>query len=89
MSNILASTYDNIQAVTKSDSVADPQGPYAGLLVSVAGTLKITAVGGGVVALVVVAGQIVPVATKMVWSTGTAATVFGLTAIPYKPAVSS
>lgn len=90
MSNILARTYDAALAVTVSDSVADPQGPFAGLLVAVAGTVKFTDNQGNTVTLgSVLAGTEIHVATSRVWSTGTGATVYGLRAIPFKPAVSS
>lgn len=84
MSNILAITFEDAAAVTKSDTTADPAGPFAGLIVSVAGTLKITTIRGGVVAFTVIAGQEVNIATQRVWSTGTSATVIGVLAIPFK-----
>jgi hypothetical protein len=83
VSNILAQTYDGAADVTKSDTVADPAGPFAGLLVSVAGTLKLTTVRGYTVAFTVVAGQEVHIATQRVWSTGTSATVIGLLVHPF------
>jgi len=84
MSNIMAQVYENAYAVTVSDTAADPVGPFAGLMVSVAGTLKIHTVGGQDVAFTVVAGQLVQIATQRVWSTGTSATVIGLASPPYK-----
>lgn len=84
MSAILSELYDDAATVTTSDTVADPNGPFAALLVSAAGTLKITTIRGGTVALVVVAGQYVRITTQRVWTTGTAATVIGLYASPYK-----
>lgn len=87
MSNILARVYENAYAVTVSDTTADPAGPFASLLVSVAGTLKIHCLGGQDVAFTVIAGQEVHIATQRVWSTGTSATVIGLSSIPYKPAI--
>lgn len=90
MSNILAITYERAVTVTKSDTVADPSGPFAALIVTVAGTLKFTAVNGGDVALgSTTVGQIIPIATSRVWSTGTGATVMGLLAMPYKGVASS
>lgn len=89
MSNILATTYDDAVAVTKSDTVDDPAGPFAGLLVSVAGTLKVTTVRNTTIAFVVVAGQTVPFPVARVWSTGSASTVFGLIANPFKRTASS
>ena len=68
-----------------SDTTADPAGPFAALLVTASGTLKITTVRGSTVSLAAVnVGQIVPIATKQVWSTGTGATVIGLRTPPYK-----
>lgn len=90
MSNILARCYDAALAATLSDTTADPQGPFAGLLVAVAGTVKFTDLQGNVVTMgSLLAGTEIHVATKFVWSTGTGATVYGLRAIPFKPAVKS
>lgn len=87
MSNILAVTYEDAVAVTKSDTVADPAGPFAGLLVTATGALKFTTIQGGTVTLsTTTVGQIIPIATGRVWATGTSATALGLKAIPYKPA---
>lgn len=72
--------YEDAVAVTVSDTVADPSGPFASLLCDVAGTLKITTIVGGTVAFHVVAGQEIHIATQRVWSTGTGATVIGLKA---------
>ena len=83
-SSIQAITYEGAKAVTKSDSVADPAGPFAGLLVTATGTVKFTTITGDTVALTAVAANaIIPIATSRVWSTGTAATVVGLTVNPY------
>lgn len=88
MSNILATTYDDARTVTLSDVTNDPLGPFAGLLVTVAGTLKITTVQNhDATFAAVVVGQIVPVATLRVWATGTSATVLGLSSPPFKPKV--
>jgi hypothetical protein len=87
VSNILAVTYDNVATITPSDTVADPAGPFAGLLAATAGTVKFTAVGGGTANTTVVAGQVLHIATQRVWSAGTAATMFGLLAPPYKKPV--
>ncbi len=90
MSNILAVTYDAAVAVSVSDSVADPAGPFAGLLVAVAGTLKFTDNQGNVVVTgSLLAGTVIPIATKMVWSTGTGGTIYGLRALPFKKPVSA
>lgn len=86
MSNILARTYDAALAVTKDDATNDPAGPFAGLLVAVAGTVKFTDNQGNDVATgSILAGTVLDIATKRVWSTGTTATVYGLRALPYKP----
>lgn len=85
MSSILAVTYDSATAVTKSDTVKDPAGPFAGLLVTATGTLKFTTIKGSVVTLsTTTVGQIIPIAVEYVWSTGTSATVLGLHAMPYR-----
>lgn len=90
MSNILATTYEAALAVTKSDTVSDPQGPFAGLLVAVAGAVKFTDIyGNDVTTGSIAAGTVIPVATKRVWSSTTAATVYGLRAIPFKPPASA
>lgn len=90
MSAILSRTYDAAIAVTVSDSTADPAGPFAGLLVAVAGTVKFTDNQGNTVTLgSVLAGTELHVATSRVWSTGTSATVYGLRAQPFRPRVSS
>lgn len=96
MSDIGAESYGYPVAVTASDAVNDPSGPFQGLLVSVAGTLRVTPYGGpqaqagaspGYVAFTVVAGQYVRFPVRRVWSTGTSATVIGLCAGagPIKP----
>lgn len=78
MSNILARTYDDLKDVTKSDATNDPAGPFAALLVTVAGTLKFTTRQGTTVALAaVVVGQEIHTPVVRVWSTGTGATVVG------------
>ena len=46
MSDIYATTYSGSAAVTKSDTVADPAGPFAGLLMTAVGTLKVTLTDG-------------------------------------------
>ena len=88
MSNIQAVVYTDAVAVTVSDTTADPAGPFASLLCTVAGTLKISTIRqpNSSVSLVVVAGQVIPIVTQRVWSTGTSSTVVGLTALPFKGA---
>jgi hypothetical protein len=52
------------------------------------GTLAfVTALGHLVTLSTTVVGQVIPIATARVKSTGTSATVLGLVAVPYKPAV--
>lgn len=67
-------------AATVSDTVADPAGPFRGFLVTAAGTVKFTTQGGTAVTLsAVTVGQIYPIRISHVWSTGTSATIYGLT----------
>lgn len=90
VSNIQATVHEGAKAVTASDATNDPAGPFSGLIVTGAGTLKITTMMNDTVTLAaVVVGQYIPIVTKRVWSTGTSATVIGLTAMPYKPSVTS
>ena len=81
MSNLWADTYDWAVAVTKSDTVDDPAGPFAGLYVSAAGTLIIHNLNGpqaaNPITITVVAGQYVRWPVKRVGAS-TGATVFGL-----------
>lgn len=79
-------TYDDFRPVTPADTGVDPAGPFAGLLVTVAGTLKVTTHAGTTIALAAVAvGQEIHVPVRLVWSIGTGATVVGMIAMPYKP----
>jgi hypothetical protein len=81
MSDIRAQMYRGAAAVTVSDTTADPAGPFAALLVSVAGTIKLQPNNSTTaVSFTVVAGQYVLIQTSRVWSTGTTATVIGLLA---------
>lgn len=61
MSTLQAITYDYAVAVTKSDTVNDPAGPFAGLLATAAGTAIVWMYGGpqsaNPVSIPVVAGQ--------------------------------
>lgn len=85
MSSILAVTYEGMAAVTASDTAADPAGPFAALYFGATGTIKITTVTGLTVSgIPVVAGTTLHIATQRVW-TGGAASVYGLTANPYRP----
>ena len=86
MSSIAATTYDGAYAVTKSDTVDDPNGGpagFAGLLVVATGTLSfVDALGNTVAITLVPAFALIPVRCVRVNTTGTSATVFGLRAVP-------
>ena len=72
----------NIVAVTASDTVADPGGPFRGLLIDgTAGAVKLTTSGGTAVTLSNLSvGVVYPFYFTRVWSTGTLATnIYGLT----------
>ena len=86
MSDINAVTYYGSAAVTKSDTLADPAGPFAGLLMTAVGTLKVTLVDGSTLTFgtETIINKIFPYAVSRVWSTGTGATVVGLYALPIK-----
>ena len=69
-----------LEAVTESDTDADPNGPFRGIMVLTAGTVKITTQGGDDVAFAdgeIATGIIHPIRVTRVWSTGTTATVLG------------
>jgi len=86
MSDINATSYQGSAAVTKSDTTGDPAGPFAGLLVTVTGTVKLTMTDGSTVALLtnLAANVVLPFQVTRVWSTGTTATVIGLYGVPLK-----
>lgn len=73
---------NKIYALTHSDGTADPNGPFRGLMLTVAGTIKIRMRGGNDVTLLsgtLAPGVIHPVRFTRVWSTGTTATgLFGV-----------
>ena len=85
MSDIYAVTYSGSAAVTKSDTTNDPVGPFAGLLMTAVGTLKVTLVDGSTITFgtETVINKFFPLQVARVWSTGTGATVVGL----YAPAI--
>jgi hypothetical protein len=85
-SDIKAVTYEQAFAVTQSDTVADPSGPFAGLFTAAGGTIKITTINGQTVTLnSVAAGIILPIAIQRVWSTTTnVSNLIGLCSLPYK-----
>lgn len=74
MSNLWAITYDYPVAVTKSDSVNDPAGPFAGLLATAAGTVICTPCDGPnaqantSISIPVIAGQYLHFPVKRVWA---------------------
>jgi hypothetical protein len=82
MSDVGAVTYDDGVAVTPSDTVADPNGPFAAFATGTGGNIKVqTAKGNALVLSSCAAGIIMPMLITRVWSTGTAATgVVGLKA---------
>lgn len=81
MSNLWASVADYPVAVTKSDTVDDPGGPFAALLVTVAGNLVFWPLQGpqasSPLTIAVVAGQYICFPVKRVGAS-TTATVLGL-----------
>ena len=83
MSNVAAATYDYAVAITESDTVDDPAGPFAGLYVSAAGNLVCDNLSGpqgsNQITVVVVAGTYIRWPIKRI-RTATSATVFGLVA---------
>jgi hypothetical protein len=80
MAGIQDRVYDGVSAVTPSDTVNDPAGPFAGLYVTVAGNLKLTDATGVTTGPVAVPIGELPVRVVRVWATGTTATVLGLRA---------
>ena len=88
MSTIAAITYEDAIAVTPSDTVADPSGPFAGFYVGAAGTVKLTTIRGTTATLLnCQAGIIYPIAFSRIWSSVTGATsILGMVAMPYKAA---
>ncbi len=86
MTDIRAVTYEKGAAVSQSDTLADPAGPFAGIFTGSGGTIKLTTIQGDVLTLAsVAAGIILPIATRNVWTTVTGATgLVGLQANPYR-----
>lgn len=90
MSTIQAQTYEDALAVTASDTIDDPLGPFAGLLVTATGNVSFVTVRGSTVTLsAVAANTMLHIACKRVRTTGLTATVLGLVAVPYKPTKAS
>ncbi len=72
---------NKIVAVTQSDTVADPGGPFRGLLLTVAGTIRLQMANGTVNLLsgTLAPGVIHPVRFTRIHVTGTTATgIFGV-----------
>lgn len=86
MSSISAITYEGGAAITASDTVADPAGPFAGVFTGSGGTIKLTTTRNQTLTFAnLPAGVILPVATQRVWASTTTATgVNGLYAMPWK-----
>lgn len=88
MSNILAITYDNAIAVTQSDTIDDPSGPFAGFHTGSGGTIRVLTIKGNDVTLgSLPAGVVYTLAIRRVFSSTTSASgVFGMIANPFKHA---
>ena len=82
--SLLGQTYDSAQVVTLSDTVDDPRGLFAALLVVGAGTLQVVLRDGTTVLFDSVnGGQILPLTVKRIMATNTTARVLGLRGAPY------
>jgi|HubBroStandDraft_2_1064218.scaffolds.fasta_scaffold833886_1 hypothetical protein len=87
MSNILAVTYEDAESVTLSNTVPDPDGPFAALqATNSAGTAKVTTIRGTPITIYLPLGTIVPLAVNQVWNTANASAmaIVGFKANPYK-----
>jgi hypothetical protein len=91
MSDILSITYDGAAAVSPSDTVNDPAGPYAAFHTGSGGTIRVLTIAAEDTTLVSIpAGVIYPLAIKRVFSSTTTATgIVGLRAQPFRKKVSS
>jgi hypothetical protein len=83
VSSLWASSYDWPATVTPSDTVDDPAGPFAGVLITAAGTLWVYPRGGpqytSGIAVPVVAGEYLRFPIRRIGVTGTSgATCVGL-----------
>jgi hypothetical protein len=84
MSNILAVTYDQGEAVTKSDST---ETKYAGLYIGGTGDVTVKFASGDQTAVTfsaVPAGTLLPIAVSRVMAATTATSMVGLFAVPFK-----
>lgn len=71
--------YGNAKVVSKSDTVAEPEGVCDGLLVAAAGNISMVTPAGNVITITgAPVGTVIPIQTIRVNSTGTTATVVGL-----------
>lgn len=71
--SVMAPADDTIP-VAKSDTVADPNGPFRGILLDAAGTVKLTTIAGTdrtYISGELTAGMIHPIRFTRVWTTGT------------------
>ena len=80
MSEPQVQQYDDLLAVTASDSKDDPAGPFAGLYCETSGTVKVTTYANTTISVAMVAGGYLYVAIRRVWSSGTSGTYLGLRA---------
>jgi hypothetical protein len=87
-SNIQAVTYETAFAVTASDTVVDPNGPFAALqCTGVAGLAKVITKAGQTVTIYLPLGVVVPLAVTQVFASVTTATnIVGMRALPYQGA---
>jgi len=75
MSDIRAVSYSGAYAVTTANSGVDPSGPFVALeATTAAGAAKVTCVDGSVATVYLLQGEVKPLAVRLVWTTGTAAT---------------
>ena len=87
MSDIRAVTYEHAFSVTESDTVDDPNGPFAAVqCTAVGGTAKVHTKGGEDVTVYLALGQVLNLAITRVWSTGTASglNLVGFRALPFR-----
>jgi hypothetical protein len=74
-SDIRAVTYDDAVAVTASDTVNDPNGPFSALQATVGGGLiRVTTLRGSTAVVYLVLGEILTLAVTRVWVSGAVAT---------------
>ena len=84
MSDIRAVTYEHAIAVSPSDTVNDPAGPFAGLHCTGTAGLATVWTRSGSVQVYLLQGVVLPLLVYRVGVTGTSATgVLGMKALPY------